>query len=217
MHKNYMTIRLYYTHNNLELATKVLSTIYDENKELYKIEVEETIFHPKGGGQDQDIGFINDYPIIDVEMDGAKFYYYLTNELEVGQTVKFRIDSATRTLNSRRHSLGHVIGYILEKKMWIPIKASHYPDDCKVVFKRTERSLDDIEISDLTREVENILSEDYEKSIYYQEQKRVVSFGGKVTYMCGGTHVDKLSEIGDFSITKTKIKKDNLTVSYSIN
>ena len=95
-------------------------------------------------------------------MDGAKFYYYLTNELEVGQTVKFRIDSATRTLNSRRHSLGHVIGYILEKKMWIPIKASHYPDDCKVVFKRTERSLDDIEISDLTREVENILSEDYE-------------------------------------------------------
>ncbi|QQV11433.1 MULTISPECIES: alanyl-tRNA editing protein [Pseudomonadota] len=212
-----MTIRLYYTHNNLELATKVLSTIYDENKELYKIEVEETIFHPKGGGQDQDIGFINDYPIIDVEMDGAKFYYYLTNELEVGQTVKFRIDSATRTLNSRRHSLGHVIGYILEKKMWIPIKASHYPDDCKVVFKRTERSLDDIEISDLTREVENILSEDYEKSIYYQEQKRVVSFGGKVTYMCGGTHVDKLSEIGDFSITKTKIKKDNLTVSYSIN
>ena len=150
-------------------------------------------------------------------MDGAKFYYYLTNELEVGQTVKFRIDSATRTLNSRRHSLGHVIGYILEKKMWIPIKASHYPDDCKVVFKRTERSLDDIEISDLTREVENILSEDYEKSIYYQEQKRVVSFGGKVTYMCGGTHVDKLSEIGDFSITKTKIKKDNLTVSYSIN
>lgn len=212
-----MTIRLYYTNNNLELATKVLSTIYDENKELYKIEVEETIFHPKGGGQDQDIGFINDYPIIDVEMDGAKFYYYLTNELEVGQTVKFRIDSATRTLNSRRHSLGHVIGYILEKKMWIPIKASHYPDDCKVVFKRTERSLDDIEISDLTREVENILSEDYEKSIYYQEQKRVVSFGGKVTYMCGGTHVDKLSEIGDFSITKTKIKKDNLTVSYSIN
>jgi len=212
-----MTIRLYYTHNNLELATKVLSTIYDENKELYKIEVEETIFHPKGGGPDQDIGFINDYPIIDVEMDGAKFYYYLTNELEVGQTVKFRIDSATRTLNSRRHSLGHVIGYILEKKMWIPIKASHYPDDCKVVFKRTERSLDDIEISDLTREVENILSEDYEKSIYYQEQKRVVSFGGKVTYMCGGTHVDKLSEIGDFSITKTKIKKDNLTVSYSIN
>lgn len=112
-----MTIRLYYTNNNLELATKVLSTIYDENKELYKIEVEETIFHPKGGGQDQDIGFINDYPIIDVEMDGAKFYYYLTNELEVGQTVKFRIDSATRTLNSRRHSLGHVIGYILEKNV----------------------------------------------------------------------------------------------------
>lgn len=212
-----MTIRLYYTNNNLELATKVLSSIYDENKELYKIEVEETIFHPKGGGQDQDIGFINDYPIIDVEMDGAKFYYYLTDELEVGQTVKFRIDSATRILNSRRHSLGHVIGYILEKKMWIPIKASHYPDDCKVVFKRTERSLDNIEISDLTREVENILSEDYEKSIYYQEQKRVVSFGGKVTYMCGGTHVNKLSEIGDFSITKTKIKKDNLTVSYSIN
>ena len=30
-------------------------------------------------------------------------------------------------------------------------------------------------------------------------------------------YVDKLSEIGDFSITKTKIKKDNLTVSYSIN
>ncbi|MGQ1158696.1 hypothetical protein ACT436_19260 (plasmid) [Acinetobacter baumannii] len=212
-----MTIRLYYTNNNLELATKVLSSIYDENKELYRIEVEETIFHPKGGGQDQDIGFINDYPIIDVEIDGAKFYYYLTHELEVGQTVKFQIDSATRTLNSRRHSLGHVIGYVLEKKMWIPIKASHYPDDCKVVFKRTEKSLDDIEISDLTREVEKILNEDYERSIQYQEQKRVVSFGGKITYMCGGTHVDKLSEIGDFSITKTKIKKDNLTVSYSIN
>lgn len=212
-----MTIRLYYTNNNLELATKVLSSIYDENKELYRIEVEETIFHPKGGGQDQDIGFINDYPIIDVEIDGAKFYYYLTHELEVGQTVKFQIDSVTRTLNSRRHSLGHVIGYVLEKKMWIPIKASHYPDDCKVVFKRTEKSLDDIEISDLTREVEKILNEDYERSIQYQEQKRVVSFGGKITYMCGGTHVDKLSEIGDFSITKTKIKKDNLTVSYSIN
>lgn len=212
-----MTIRLYYTNNNVELATKVLSSIYDENKELYKIEVEETIFHPKGGGQDQDIGFINDYPIIDVEIDGAKFYYYLTHELEVGQTIKFRIDSATRALNSRRHSLGHVIGYVLEKKMWIPIKASHYPDDCKVVFKRTEKSLDNIEISDLTTEIEKILNEDYEKSIHYQEQKRVVSFGGKITYMCGGTHVNKLSEIGDFSIIKTKIKKDNLTISYSIN
>lgn len=217
MYKTNMTIRLYYTNNNLELETKVISSIYDENKELYKVEVEETIFHPKGGGQDQDIGFIDGYQILDVEVDGSNFYYYLTDELKVGQTIKFRIDSTVRSLNSRRHSLGHVIGYILEQKMWIPIKASHYPDECKVVFKRTEKSWDDIEISELTREIENVLSEDYEKSIYYQEQKRFVSFGGKITYMCGGTHVDRLSEIGDFSITKTKIKKDNLTVSYSVH
>lgn len=213
-----MTKKIYFSSNSLEIETRIISSIYDETTELYRTQVEDTIIHPKGGGQDNDIGFIDGYRIEVIENEGDNFFYYLNHSFNSGMLVKMTVDKNVRFLNSRRHSLGHLIGFVLEKKMWLPIKASHYPNDCRVVFQKKEQSLLDINANDLAKEIYELINKNYETTIsYHNTGKRIVSFGEDISYMCGGTHVNNLDEIGGFTIDSVKVKKDTLTVKYSIN
>lgn len=204
--------KLYYTSHDTELKTRVTESFYDEKEGKFKVKLEQTIFHPRCGGQDDDKGSINGHEILKFHED----YFYLENEIKVNDIAILSIDASIRRFNSRMHSLGHIIGYVFEKKGWVAIKASHYHGDCKVVFKEASNSDLNLEINNLEDEISFLINSKITQKIEIDSQQRRTVFFGDIKYFCGGTHVVDTSEIGGFFLKNFKINKGILTVSYEL-
>ncbi|KAG8658824.1 alanine--tRNA ligase isoform X2 [Manihot esculenta] len=114
-----------------------------------------TIFHPQGGGQPADTGFITTalddsnckFIVQDVRSkDGIVYHYGVLEEdsggdfLEKGREVLLHVDECRRKLNSRLHSAGHLLdGCLLNVGLGYlqPGKAYHFPDGPFVEYKGT--------------------------------------------------------------------------------
>ncbi|XP_043708288.1 alanine--tRNA ligase [Telopea speciosissima] len=115
--------------------------------------LDSTIFHPQGGGQPADTGFIThaatDFKFIvqDTRLkDELVFHYgFFENpgndgdpEFPIGQEVCLYVDEARRNLNSRLHSAGHLLDVCVRNVGWDhlqPGKAYHFPDGPFVEYK----------------------------------------------------------------------------------
>jgi Ser-tRNA(Ala) deacylase AlaX len=79
--------------------------------------LEETIFHPQGGGQPSDVGIIeNEEIIFKVEkastVDGHVEHlgeFSGDSTFKINDKVKLKVDKESRDLNTRLHSAGHLI------------------------------------------------------------------------------------------------------------
>lgn len=113
---------------------------------------ERTIFHPKGGGQPDDIGSIEiegiHYPIIGLvesteeNREARSITHHIKRvegvNVQVGQKVKMTIDLSKRLLFARLHTAGHLLANVVES---IDVRLDgygghHVPGEARVVFKR---------------------------------------------------------------------------------
>ncbi|KAJ7955088.1 alanine--tRNA ligase [Quillaja saponaria] len=109
-----------------------------------------TIFHPQGGGQPADTGFICisgldlKFKVQDARSkDGLVFHYgfivgaegEFQSKFEKGNEVSLFVDESRRKLNSRLHSAGHLIDLCLPMiglSHLEPGKGFHFPDGCVI-------------------------------------------------------------------------------------
>ncbi|KAJ8766288.1 hypothetical protein K2173_022347 [Erythroxylum novogranatense] len=118
--------------------------------------LDSTIFHPQGGGQPADTGFIfiaGDsevrFIVRDVRSKDGIVYHYgvmedsnkdLEMELKEGKEVLLCVDEGRRKLNSRLHSAGHLLDVCLPNVglgHLKPGKAYHFPDGPFVEYNGT--------------------------------------------------------------------------------
>ncbi|KAK9289151.1 hypothetical protein L1049_017624 [Liquidambar formosana] len=117
--------------------------------------LDSTIFHPQGGGQPSDTGFITiadselKFVVEDVRSkDGIVFHHgYIENsggnsepELAKGKEVFLYVDELRRKLNSRLHSAGHLLDLCMRNVGLVhlePGKGYHFPDGPFVEYKGT--------------------------------------------------------------------------------
>ncbi|KAK7363584.1 hypothetical protein VNO77_05731 [Canavalia gladiata] len=115
--------------------------------------LDRTIFHPQGGGQPADTGFVciegldNKFLVHDVRSkDGIVFHYGFFENLggdfeptpETGKEVSLFVDEPRRKRNSRLHSAGHLLDICLSRiglGHLEPGKAYHFPDGPWVEYK----------------------------------------------------------------------------------
>ncbi|XP_074294681.1 uncharacterized protein LOC141622548 [Silene latifolia] len=124
--------------------------------------LESTIFHPQGGGQPSDTGFITvqnsdiHFVVQDVRsINGIVYHYGHVGKLEgsaepewtikEGTSVQLQVDESRRNLNSRLHSAGHLLDISIRNVglgHLEPGKANHFPDgpwvEYKGIFPQTE-------------------------------------------------------------------------------
>ncbi|XP_057486558.1 uncharacterized protein LOC130772633 isoform X4 [Actinidia eriantha] len=143
-----------------------------------------TIFHPQGGGQPFDTGFIAvsadpafKFIVNDVRSkDGIVFHYgYIENssdrfesKLEEGVEVELYVDESRRKLNSRLHAAGHLLDICMRNVglgYLEPGKGYHFPDGPFVEYKGT---IPQSEIQSKQKELE-------------LEANKLISKGGKVS------------------------------------
>ncbi|XVF38715.1 hypothetical protein REPUB_Repub20aG0125700 [Reevesia pubescens] len=148
--------QLEYYDQMLKLQSKATLLSYFKGDDGRKaLILDSTIFHPQGGGQPADTGFISittsnlRFCVQDVRSkDGVVFHYGVAedcsreSELEQGKgkEVLLEVDESRRRLNSRLHSAGHLLDVCLRNVgLWHsePGKGYHFPDGPFVEYKGT--------------------------------------------------------------------------------
>ncbi|KAK0606845.1 hypothetical protein LWI29_005133 [Acer saccharum] len=148
--------KLDYYDNMFKLESKATLISYfkaDDGRQA--LILDSTIFHPQGGGQPSDTGFVTvvdcdvKFAVQDVRSrDGIVFHYGVVESsggdfekgFEKGKEVILYVDESRRKLNSRLHSAGHLLDACMQNVGLghsEPAKGYHFPDGPYVEYKGT--------------------------------------------------------------------------------
>ncbi|OHW39259.1 hypothetical protein [Pseudomonas sp. 06C 126] len=208
-----MTQRLFFTHDHLVADVDVLECTPVEQQ--FAVVLQSTIFHPQGGGQPFDTGWLGQSTVLKVVQEAERIVHYVDQPVALGP-VQARVDGQRRTLHTRLHSAGHLIGNAGETLGWMPIKAHHWPGEGKISFIRGE-SAQDMQADALQEQVNQWIGADLPRHMTLDGGTREVGFGDLPAYACGGTHVQALAQVGQITILGLSEKKGTLSVRYSLD
>ncbi|WP_052283096.1 serine-tRNA(Ala) deacylase AlaX [Kluyvera genomosp. 1] len=208
-----MTERLYYTSDATEGQANIISCLAESDGQ-YAIVLDRTLFHPQGGGQPADSGWIESAVVQSVISRGEEVVHIVAEPLPLGEA-RLCVDVDRRQLHARLHSAGHLIGMAGEQCGWRPVKAHHWPGEGRITFAPGE-SHRLPEADTLLATLRDWQGVNLSRRITFDGGLRQVGFGELAGYPCGGTHVAQLSEIGEVTITQLKLKKGQMIVHYSL-
>nr|KJB38611.1 hypothetical protein B456_006G263200 [Gossypium raimondii] len=209
----------------LKLQSKAILVHYFKGDDGRKaLILDNTIFHPQGGGQPSDTGFIcvTDsnlrFCVQDVRSkDGVVFHYgvaedsSMENELEQGKgkEVILQVDESRRRLNSRP---------FVEYKGTVPLNE----------LQNKQREIE-IEVNALIskggkvnatvlpyREAAELCGGSLPDYIHPGSNPRIIKLGDNPGCPCGGTHVSDVSEILSMKVSQIRTKKGMTKVFYTI-
>ncbi len=193
------------------------------------IAIEDCLFHPQGGGQPADRGWLDGIevsPLRDAESglivvkapEGAGLA-----ALVAGQHVQARIDIEARKLHAALHTAGHLIEAAGRAQGWILAGNIHFPNQARIEF--TDESGDsrlaepegrERATADLREFVEKAIAADLPVTAEMDEAgRRTVSIDDVHSAACGGTHVKSLGDLSEVELPPLKVKKGRIKVSYS--
>ena len=173
--------------------------------------MDESAFYPEGGGQPSDVGTLGDAKVTEVHEKDGELLHYTDKALEVGAKVEGKIDWARRFDLMQQHSGEHMVSGIIHEKYGYDNVGFHMGSD--VITVDLNGMLDDSQLAEIEREVNERVWEDREvvitypdaeelKTIDYRSKKeltgqvRIVTFPGVDVCACCGTHVTRTGEIG---------------------
>ncbi|VVQ19673.1 alanyl-tRNA editing protein [Pseudomonas fluorescens] len=208
-----MTLRLFFHSDDLKANVEVLDCTPCENE--FAVVLRATLFHPQGGGQPFDTGWIGESQVLRVVQDPERIIHFVDRQVKLGMT-QIRVDEQRRQFNTRMHSAGHLIGHFVQAMGWVPIKAHHWPGEGRVQFKPQD-SAQDVDARIVQHGIEQWIVHDLPRLTSLREGAREIGFGELPAYGCGGTHVRSLKELGVVSITTVSQKKGTLSVHYDVN
>eukprot|EP00438_Fugacium_kawagutii_P010897 Skav211508 [mRNA] locus=scaffold352:49677:53305:- [translate_table: standard] len=209
--------------------------------DLLAVELDQTVFHPQGGGQPSDTGKLMADGLPDLQ-EGVIRHDCKANsaddlekwlkrkERSKGRAeslhVRCQVDEAKRRLNARLHSAGHLLDvaiYALGFR-WQAGKGYHFEEGPYVEYIPTQegRQLDmkdakakGLAMDEISAKMKELISKSIVTDVSFVEGMRTVSMDG-VSCGCGGTHVESSQEIGAVNIKKIQSKQGNIRVSYAL-
>ncbi|MBP5969328.1 MULTISPECIES: alanyl-tRNA editing protein [Pseudomonas] len=208
-----MTLRLFFHSDDLKANVEVLDCTPQENE--FAVVLRATLFHPQGGGQPCDTGWIGESLVLRVVQEPDRIIHFVDRPVPLGMTC-IRIDEQRRCFNTRMHSAGHLIGHFIQALGWTPIKAHHWPDEGRVQFKPGDDA-QEIDAQSVQLGIDQWVEHDLPRLTSLREGAREIGFGELPAYGCGGTHVRSLKDLGTVTIASLSQKKGTLSVHYSVD
>lgn len=198
----------------------------------YHVKFNETAFFPGGGGQQNDLGFIEKIPVVDVYEKNGEVYHVLEKKLIKIHRVKCSIDWARR-LDGMQHHLGqHVLSgcfYQLFNANTVSVHVGKEIATVDIQGILTEEQIRQAEIkaNDCIREnikVEMLTPTKSElKKIKIRrdlpntnEEIRIVKIGDLDINACCGVHPSSTLDLGIIKIKKWQKHKGNTRIEYLV-
>jgi len=210
--------KLYYTHPWLqELDTKILSHHNEDDQHL--VVLEETIFHPTGGGQPHDLGTINGVALLDVfEKDGV-ILHRLEQALQ-GDSAFCVLDWPRRLDHMQQHSGQHLLSSVFHDTLGYRTESFHLGEEyCSIdistpvlsaeVHRKVEARVNELIFSSRPVLTYTLRPEEYKKVPLRKIPNRagdlrIVEIEGLDYSPCSGTHVASTAQIGLVKLVKVE-------------
>lgn len=186
------------------------------------VRLDRTIFHPQGGGQQSDRGRIGGVEVTHVaHADNGEVNHFLDSGdgVAVGDHVELLVDPVQRELAAWNHSAGHLIAAVAECRFPTlrAISGHHWPGEARVEFQTTGDVPQDLREA-LYDDIAAAQSADLPFSVTGDPYTdRAIRIGSFLPVPCGGTHVQRASQIAVITIEKIRSKHGKLRVSYSVS
>ncbi|GMM27920.1 putative alanine--tRNA ligase [Martiniozyma asiatica (nom. inval.)] len=169
----------------------------------YKIELQDTILFPEGGGQPCDFGELVEtesnlkIKVFDVQRENLKAIHYTHSPLTVGSNVSVNLDWRRRLDNMQQHTGQHLLSAILDKRQ-LPTLSWNMGE--VINYLEIPRKLSNDEIKEISQEVNDQILSNCSINVEYpdannnevNEEKgimRVVHIGDLDANPCCGTHL----------------------------
>lgn len=224
------TRQLYYENEyKKEFDAKVLEII--ENRFVV---LDKTCFYPEGGGQPADHGLLNDSKVIDVQKVGPHIVHIVDKcTFNKGDTIHGKIDWDRRVQLMRHHTATHAIiesaRRLLGNHVWqwgsqlhpeiSRLDITHYQNLSFDQIKEIEKQANMLVLENrrvIKQFMDRRIAEDkygfrlYQGGVVPGKKIRVVEVENWDVEACGGTHLDRTSEIGLIRIIRTKRIQDGV-------
>ncbi|HTE21870.1 MAG TPA: alanine--tRNA ligase-related protein [Candidatus Limnocylindria bacterium] len=136
------------------------------------IQLDQTCFYPRGGGQDWDTGTIKSaddsaaFAVREVRLDEHGTVHHIgtvtAGTLKAGDRVSCSVDPARRMINTRLHSAGHTVDLAVDrlKLPLTPVRGGHYPH---MSFVEYEGTVEPEQAEEIRQKVEAIVHEVIDK------------------------------------------------------
>ncbi|MFJ9681853.1 metal-dependent hydrolase [Streptomyces sp. NPDC101194] len=222
-----MQVSAYYADTYEERArTQVAAT--GERDGVPWVAVEHCLFHPQGGGQPADRGWVDGHEIVPLrDRDSGLVVAVASGEAALpvfspGWPVEVRIDLPMRVTHAALHTAGHLIEAAGRAQGWMPAANNHFPGQARIEFTapQPDARLDTPEGREeateaLRTEVAGAIAQDLPVTWENDpEGRRVVHLAGLHSAPCGGTHVRSLGDLADVALPTLKVRKGRIRVSY---
>ena len=142
-----------------------------EQKKGYVVILDEGAFYPEGGGQPSDVGTLGDAKVTEVHEKDGELLHYTDKALEVGARVEGEIDWARRFDLMQQHSGEHMVSGIIHEKYGYDNVGFHMGSD--VITVDLNGMLDDAQLAEIEREVNERVWEDKEVVITYPDTEEL--------------------------------------------
>lgn len=222
---------LYYEHNSItEADARILAIIENEY-----VMLDQTIFYPRGGGQEPDTGDIEGIKVLDVIKQNEIVIHKISSSkvLLPGMKVRIRINPRRRDRITKHHTATHIVNAstrsILGPWVW---QNSAFKDEGYARLDITHHSsLTREEIEGIERAANRVVRQDnpviidtfdridaernysfriYQGGVVPSSTVRIVNIKDWDIEACGGTHVSRTGEIGLIKIFRTERIQDGV-------
>lgn len=232
-----MTQKLYYTDSFLDdFDAEITEVITGERPAVV---LDRTAFYPTSGGQVFDTGLLHAngsaVRVAEVaEDESGKVLHYLeapATALKPGEKVRGQIDSARRRDHMQQHSGQHVLSAAFIELFELPTVSFHMGDE-SCTIDLAAKSLDNEQIEKAEARANEVVFESRPVAVRFvsleearklglrklpelqKDEMRLVEIKGFDLCACGGTHVERTSQIGAILIRKTEKVKQGIRVEF---
>jgi len=194
------------------------------------VAVEDCLFHPQGGGQPADRGWLEEFEVAPVRDEQSGLIVAVPASEEAGwpvfvegQPVRAQIDLGMRMTHAALHTAGHLVEAAGRAQGWETAGNIHFPGQARIEFtapqldpRLTEPEGREEVTAELRKAIAAAIVEDLPVTAEEDGQgQRVVCLGALHSAPCGGTHVRSLGDLQDVVLPTLKVKRGRIRVSYS--
>ena len=222
-----MTDRLFDEDSHLAAFPAVV-TACEQEKDYWKVALDQTAFFPEGGGQAGDSGYLNNVKVFDTHEKAGEIWHYTREPLEVGTEVKGILDWDKRFSRMQQHSGEHIVSGLVHARFGHDNVGFHLgEEDVTMDFNGPITKEELLEIEAAANQVvfdnvpilisypskEELAILDYRSKIEIQGQVRIVTIPDTDVCACCAPHVNTTGEIGLIKLTNIQSHRGGVRVN----
>ncbi len=224
-------------YTNIRTSSKIVALLDENFKQVEVLSsdsvgwimLDKTPFYATSGGQNGDVGALEDGDNIAIVKETKKFFEMNMSKVEVSSKSSLKVGSITEAVVvnrgevSKHHSATHLLQSALKMVLGDTVsQAGSLNDEKRLRFDFTyPKAMTSAQIEEVQDLVNSMIARGLKGSVEelpiekaktkgaiamfgekYGDSVRVVEFGDVSVEFCGGTHVQNTGEIGSFYITK---------------